>query len=179
MWTALAITAALSAAPEQGGDLRLANVRATNGIMGGPRKDAEAPKLLVGDALVLSFDIEGLKVGEDGRVLYSIGMELKDKNDKVLYKEEPQDLEIFNSLGGTRVPAFVATQTGVDTPPGDYFLTAIVKDRAAKTEKKETRKFQVLPVTFGLVRMSLSFDDRGLIPAPPVCVPGQRLLVNF
>src|SRR5687768_4385459 len=151
MWTALAMTAALSYAPAQQGDLKLTNVRPTLGILGSPRKDVDNPKLLIGDAFVVSFDIENLKVSDEGRVKYAVGMELKNKEGKVLYREEPQDLEIINSLGGSRVPAFVATQTGTDTAPGEYTLTALVKDREAKTEQSFTRKFEVTPLQFGIV----------------------------
>ena len=179
MWTALVLTAALANAPEQGGDLSLTNVRPTLGILGAPRKDADAPKLVQGDTIHYCFDIENLKVGEDGRVQYSVGMEWTNKEGKVLYKEEPQPLEIINSLGGTRVPGFVAAQTFPDTPPGEYSLTAFVTDRAAKKDVKFTKKFEVVPTTFALVRLGLSFDEAGRLPAPPVCVPGQRLVVSF
>src|SRR5262245_64656911 len=129
MWTALAMTAVLTSAPGQVGDLTLSNVRPTMGILGGPRKDGDSPKLLPGDAFFISFDIDGLKVAEDGKVQYSVGMEWTNKDGKVVYREEPQSLEIINSLGGSKVPAFVAAQTFPDTPPGEYALKASVKDR--------------------------------------------------
>ncbi len=179
MWTALVMTAALSYAPEQGGDLTLTNARPTMGILGAPRKDADAPKLIPGDALFYCFDIENLKVGEDGRVKYSVGMEWKNKEGKTLYKEELQPQEIINSLGGTRVPGFVAAQTTPETPAGEYTLTALVKDNATKKETSFTKKFEVLPTAFALVRVGLSFDEAGALPAPPLCVPGQRLVVSF
>ncbi len=178
MWTTLAMTA-LACAPQQTGELTLTNARPTHGFLGSVRKDADAPKLLPGDAFFISFDIENLKVGEDGRVLYSIGMELTDKNNKVLYKQEPQDQVAYNSLGGSRHPALVATEVGTDTPPGEYTLTGTVTDRAAKVTKKLSRKFEVLPRGFGVVRLGLRFDDKGNVPAPPVGVPGQVMYVNF
>jgi hypothetical protein len=179
MWTALAMTAALSYAPAQQGDLTLTNVRPTLYLHGPVRKDADSPKLLVGELFVLNFDLENVKVSEDGVVKYGIGWELRDKNNKLLYKEEPLDLEIINSVGGTKVPGYVMFTVGADVAPGEYTVTALVKDRAAKVDKTLTRKFEVLPTTFGLVRLGLSYDDRGTVPAPPLCVPGQRLLVNF
>lgn len=180
MWTALAMTAALSYAPQQGGEaLTLTNVRPTMGIFGAPRKDADAPKLVPGDLLFYCFDIENVKVAEDGRVKYSVGMEWKNKEGKTLFKEEPQPLDIINSLGGTRVPGFIAATTTPDTPPGEYTLTALVKDRATNKEATFTKKFEVVPVAFALVRLALSIDEAGALPAPPLCVPGQRLVVNF
>src|SRR5207237_10426580 len=121
----------------------------------------------------------GVKVGEDGKVKYSVGMEWKNKAGKLLFKEEPQPLEIINSLGGSRVPAFIAATTTPDTPPGEYTLTAPVKDRTSNKEATSTTTFEVVPSAFGLVRLMLSIDEAGALPAPPLCVPGQRLVVNF
>src|SRR5438132_13188816 len=89
MWATLAMTAALSLAPAQASELTLTNVRPTYGLHGPTRKDADAPKLRAPDAFVLTFEIEGLKVSEDGRVQYSIGMEVTNKDGKVLYAEKP------------------------------------------------------------------------------------------
>jgi len=181
MWTALAMMAALSSAPAQGGELSLTNIRPTMGILGAPRKDADSPKLLAGDAFFVSFDIENLKVGEDGQVAYAVGFELRNDKNKLIYEEKPpkEPLRIINSLGGSRVPAFVATQMGTDTEVGEYTLTAVVEDRAAMTKKTFTKKFEVVPTVFGLVRLNLSYDDDGRLPAPPLCVAGQRVVVNF
>ncbi len=108
MWTALAITAALSSAAAQTGDFALSNVRPTLGLFGPPRKDADAPKVPAGDVLFFSFDIDNLKVLEDGRVRYGVGMVWTDKEGKVVYSEEPLPLEMIPVLGGARVPALSA-----------------------------------------------------------------------
>src|SRR5262249_39692767 len=144
MWTAIVMTAALASAPQQAGGLSVSNVRRTMGLLGAPHKDGDNPKLVPGDAFFVTFDIENLKVAEDGKVQYSIGMEWTNKEGKVLYAEEAQPLEIINSLGGTRVPGFVAAQTFPETPPGEYTLTAIITDRAANKEIKFSRKFEVV-----------------------------------
>lgn len=179
MWATLAMTAALSFAPQQATELGITNVRPTYDMFGARRKDADAPKLLPGDKFFLSFDITGLKVGPDGYVNYSIGMELT-KNGKVQFGEKPIELRSYNSLGGNRTPAFAATELGTDTPPGKYALTATVIDHANKNAtKKVTREFEVLPKEFGLVRFSLKYPSQDLIPAPPIAVPGQSLLVGF
>lgn len=178
MLTALAMTAALAYGPAQT-DLKVTNTRTTQGVLGPTRKDDKEPKLLIGDILYLSFDIEGLKVAEDGKIEYSVGMELTNSTGKVLYREEPQPLSIINSLGGSKVPGFVAAQTGTDLSAGKYTLTAIVTDRATKKEVKEKKDFEVLPTQFGLIRVDLSYDEKGALPAPPICVAGQRVQVNF
>lgn len=176
MLATLAMTAALSFAPAQGGELALTNERMTYGYLGATRKGDS--KLIPGDALFVSFDIENLKVGEAGLVQYSIGMKVTNEKGEQLFGREPQDQEAYNSLGGNRIPGFAATDIGTDTPPGQYTLTVTVKDRAAKTSKELTKKFEVVPPTFGLVRLSMSYDREGKVPAPPVAVPGQLMLVN-
>jgi len=178
MWTTLAMTAALAFAPAQQGELTLTNVRPTHGLFGPTRKDADDLKLLAGEVLLLAFDIEGLKVAEDGEVKYSVGMEVtSNKDNKTLFKKEPEELKTISLLGTSRQPAFTSVEIGTDTPPGEYTLTAIVSDRAGKASKNVSRKFHVLPKAFGLVRLQLSYPNGPL--APPVGVPGQTLLVNF
>src|SRR3954447_4849741 len=104
MWAALALTTVMSVAPAQ---IELKNVRSTYGVLGQERKD---DKILPGDLLVVAFDIEGLKVKDDGRVLYAMGMELTKKGkEKPEFKRDPQDLEAINSLGGSTLPAFALT----------------------------------------------------------------------
>src|SRR5947209_6152352 len=136
MWTTLAMTAALAFAPAQG-ELTVTNIRPTHGLFGPTRKDADDLKLLAGEVLLISFDIEGLKVASDGEVDYSVGMEvINNKDNKVLFKKEPEELKAANLLGTSRQPAFASVEIGTDTPPGEYTLTALVTDRAGKASKK-------------------------------------------
>jgi hypothetical protein len=178
MWTTLAMTAALAYAPAAEGGLSLTNVRPTYGLFGATRKDADDLKLLAGDVIFIGFDIEGLKVAPDGEVQYSMSMEVtNNKDNKVLFKREPEELKAINVLGTSRVPAFAATDIGTDTPPGEYTLTATVTDRAGKANKKIAKKFEVLPKAFGLVRVHLTYTQTTL-PAPWQGVVGQSLFVN-
>jgi len=175
MWATLAMAAAVSLAPGQAGDLKLSNARTTYGILGQKRTDT---KLLPGDILFLSFDIENLKVKDDGVIQYSIGMELYSKKEKkVVFTQEPEDSQSINSLGGSRRPAFAMTQIGVDTPAGDYTITVKVKDRASGKSAEFSKDFQVMPLQFGFTRVGFGNDTGG--PAPPVAVAGQTLIINF
>src|SRR3954471_15485404 len=168
MWATLALASALSVTPAQAGTLQLKNDRITYGILGQERKDN---KLLPGDVFVVAFDIEGLQVREDGRVLYSMGMELTSKEGKSEFKKDPQELEAVNALGGSRLPAFALSEVGTETRPGEYTLKVTVTDRAAKATQTLTRKFEVLPRTFGFVRTALTYENS--MPAPPLAVAGQ------
>jgi hypothetical protein len=178
---------ALSSTPAQGGQLEVKNVRVTYGILGQERKDTT---YLPGDLVVLAFDMEGLQVGPDGRVQYSTSMELVGKDPmtgkpKTHFKQDPQELTTVNSLGGSRLPSFALAEIGTDTAPGEYTMTVVVTDVAAKKSVELKRKFDVKPTQFGIVRPGFTYIDmnersRGAPQiAPPVAVPGQNLLLNF
>jgi hypothetical protein len=175
MWATLALSAALNLAPAQGG-LELKNARFTHGILGQDRKDAS---VLPGDILVLGFDIDGLTVGKDNRILYSMGMELINDKGQKPFAKDPEDLETYATLGGSRVPAFAMAQVGLDTPPGEYTCKVTVVDRGANPKRTESveRKFTVQKPQFGIVRTGFTYGTGE--PAPPLAVVGQSLLLNF
>lgn len=172
----MALVVALGLAPGQAGDLTVTNIRNTYGLLGSTRLDN---KLLPGDRYFVVFDIENIKVDDTGRVMYSMGMEVTDSKAKVLYKQDPRDLEGLNSLGGTRLPCFAHVDVGLDQPPGEYTVKVTVTDRAAKKTASFQRKFEVLPLTFGLVGLSTTSDSQQQVPAPPLGVAGQSIWVNF
>jgi hypothetical protein len=175
MWATLALAAALSLAPQQGGQLKLTNDRATYGLLGSTRTES---KLLPGDSYFVSFDIENLDVGEDGSIMYSMQMELLNSKGKQEYGQEPQDLTAKNDLGGNRMPGFARADIGTDTAPGEYTLKLTVTDRRSKQKAELTRKFEVLPKEFGLVRVQLAYFGQAPVPAPPLAVAGQALVFN-
>jgi len=170
----MALTA-LSLAPAQQGDtLKLTNSRITYGVLGQKREDT---KFLPGDVFVVAFDIEGLKVKDDGRVLYAMGMELTKKGGKApLFKRDLQPLEAVNSLGGSTLPAFGLTILGLDAEEGEYNFKVTVKDRTANKTETLEKKFAVLKPKLGFVKVHLTTSTGE--PAPPVAVPGQRLMLN-
>jgi hypothetical protein len=177
MWATLALASSLSLAPGQAGDLKLSNVRTTYGILGQERLDAD---VLPGDLLFVSFDIENLKVADDGKIEYSIGLELINKKDKkVVYTQEPEDAVAINSLGTSKRPAFALTQVNLDTPAGDYTLNVTVADRSKGGKKATiTKDFKVLPLKFGITRVGYTYEGSGL-PAPALAVPGQTFVISF
>ncbi len=178
MWTTCAIAAALSLAPVQAdGELALTNIRNTYGLLGATRPDN---KLVPGDIFFIAFDMENVNVDEAGEVRYSMGMEVRDTKGKIVYKQEPKDLKALNSTGGRRVPCFAHVVVGTDQPPGKYTVKVSVADRGTKNRRSASfeREFEVLPRTFGLVRVGLSSDSGGQVAAPPVAVPGQLLWLN-
>jgi len=175
MWASLALSA-MVLAPSQGGNLTLKNPRPTYGIFGQERKEK---MVLVGDVFTLAFDIQGLQTQEDGKIQYSIGMELLDAAGKSQFAQQPKDLEAVNSLGGDTMPAFALVEIRTDTKPGNYTLKVTVTDRVNKATKDLTHPFVVGPPTLGFVQCSLAYPDKDYRPAPPVAAPGQTYWVNF
>src|SRR5206468_504491 len=103
----------------------------------------------------VAFDADGLKVSDEGQVLYRMGMELTNRKGERVYGSDPQDLETVNTLGGTRLPCFAQAVIGTQTPPGEYTMKVTLTDRAAKTTQTLTRKFEVLKPQLGFVRILL------------------------
>jgi len=175
MWAALALSTVLTA-PAEGGELAVKNVRSTHGIFGQARKNN---KLLPGDLLVIAFDVENLNVKDDGRVLFAMGTELTKKGkEKPEFKREPQDIEAYNTLGGTSMPHFAFALIGMDTPAGEYTLKVTFRDLGGKKPITVTfeEKFEVLPIKLGFVQVKLT-TERG-DPAPPIGMAGQTLWLN-
>ncbi len=173
MWTSLAMVAALSLAPAQAGGLKLTNERLTYGTLGPPRADG---KYLPGDVFCMTFDIEGLKVQAGGKAAYSLGFQVLDPKGKLVYGEDPRDLETVLHLGGNRVPASPFWIITPDQAAGTYEFKMTVRDRTANTSAALNRKFEVLPKAFGLVGLQIA---AGQIQAPPVGVVGQEVFLNF
>jgi hypothetical protein len=176
MWTTIPLMLALSLAPGQGGKLDLTNARVTYGLLGADRSEK---KFLPVDLLYIAFDIENISVDDEGKVVYSMGMEIVDSKDKTIYKGEPRKLEAYNSLGGNRVPASAYVELNADQPPGEYTVKVTVTDEVAKASKTLTHKFELGKKDFGMVRLQTTYDDQGMFAAPPRGVPGQSLWFNF
>lgn len=174
MWTTLAFVAALVGSPLQAGELALSNPRFTWGTFGPERTEV---KILPGDSLYLSFDIEGLKVDPSGKATYTLGMEVVNNKGKVQYGQEAKAYERFLSLGGNKIPAVTYVNTGVNQEPGEYTINVTVTDTGTKAAQKLTRKFEVLPRDFGLVGLEM-FNLRG-DAAPFGGLTGQVLVVSF
>jgi hypothetical protein len=163
MWTSLvAVVAAMGLPAAEAGSLALTNVRPTHGILGPTRA---RDKVLPGDSYVLCFDVEGITIGADGKVAYSIGTEVRNAAGRVVYQQEPKPVEAPTSLGGARVPAHVRIDVGLDTPPGTFTLKVTVTDRTANASKSITREVEVLAKEFGIVRLAISNDPEGQLPA--------------
>jgi len=154
MWTTIALLSVLAVAPAQA-DLSLTNVHSTHGLLGPQRQD---DTLAPGDMLFVCFDIEGIRIDEEGKVRYSMAIELSDASGKVVFRQAPKEKEARASLGGASVPAFARLNVGLDTPRGDYQMKITVKDLASGREQSLTRGLKVLAKSFALVRTTVTLD---------------------
>lgn len=174
MLTTLSVLAVLTAAPGEVSSLKIDNIRNTQGILGPTREDGP---FLPGDSFVLAFDIKGLKEDPDGKVLYSTAVEVADSKGKVLFKQQPKDLEAVNALGGGTLPGYVKLDIGINQPGGEFTLKVTITDRATKKSQNLTRTALVLPPGYGLVRLNLATDPEGHSPAAALAA-GQSLWLN-
>jgi hypothetical protein len=174
MWMTLAC-AALTAAPAQADGLTAVNVRSTYGVRGAERKDN---KFLPGDQFVLSFDLDGITIDDNGKVQYSTSIEVLDNRDKLIFRQEPKPLEVTVALGGKRLPAFAAVNIGQEQPAGTYTVNVVVTDRASKQTHKFTKKFEVLPKDFGITRVVTTSDPEGQV-STSIFGSGETMWVNF
>jgi hypothetical protein len=178
MLTTLAFVATLGLTPGQSGKLDLTNVRPTYGVLGATRPDR---KYLPGDQVFIAYDIENITVDSFCKVLYGMSMKVEDNKKKVWFEQKGDQEKIvaYNSLGGSRLPAFANVNIGINQPPGEYTLRVLVTDRAGKATKELVQKFEVLSPAFGIVRLTTSLDEKDAMPAPMIGVPGQFIYVNF
>jgi hypothetical protein len=175
MMIALALLATLPLAPGQSGDLTLSGARLTHGILGPQRADN---KFLPGDWLVVAFNIEGVTSDSQGKVQYSISLEVSDSSGNTIFRKPPlRDLEAVNALGGNRLPAYAQVEIGAQQSPGEYTLKVLVGDATSRKSATLTQKFTVLPPAFGLVQLSVSADAANEVPAGPPA-EGKTVWVN-
>jgi hypothetical protein len=161
MWTTIALLTVLGAVPGASG-LSLTHVRSTHGLLGPERqKESLAP----GDNFFLSFDINGIRVDPEGKVRYSMAIELSDASGKVVFRQQAKEQEARASLGGASVPAYAHLSVGLDTPPGEYRMKVVVKDLATGQEQSLNRNIKVLPKDFALVRTTVTLDPEAHYPA--------------
>ena len=110
MFGTLAATAALAFAPCQGGTLNLTNARTTYGEMGAVRTDN---RYMPQDFYFLAFDMEGLTASPEGKVSYTMMVEVTNNLGQSVFKQDkPAESEEFIVLGGNRMPgrAWVSLQ---------------------------------------------------------------------
>jgi hypothetical protein len=173
MWTTIALLSVVAAVPAESG-LSLTRVRSTHGLLGPSRQDET---LAPGDILFICFAIDGMRVDDEGKVRYSMAIELSDASGKRVFRQVPKEQEARASLGGDSVPAYARLDVGLDTSPGDYRMKITVKDLASGQEQSLSRDVKVLSKDFALVRTTVTLDADAHYPAA-VFARGQGVWVH-
>ena len=174
MLNTTALLAVLWAAPGQADSLTLTKPRMTNGVLGPARPDN---KILPGDSMVLAFTIDGLKAEPNGKVRYSTGIEVDTATGRSVLRQPAKPHETINTLGGQQVPAVVQLDFGLDQAPGEYKVKVVVTDLATNKTQQFVEPIQLLPRGFGLVRLTISADADGRVPAAGL-MAGEAIWIN-
>jgi hypothetical protein len=174
MWSLHPFLVVVSVMTAQTDQLSLANVRTTYSPLGAVRTDE---KILPGDQVVLCFNINGARVVQ-GKVRYSIAMEIANSEGKVLFKQAPREMDAPAPRGGSSLPACATIDVGTKQPPGNYTVKVIVKDVASGAAQEINRKYELLPKGFGLVRFSTTRDPDGRMPVAALR-PRRPGWINF
>ena len=175
MLYSLALAAALSTAPAQGGDLKLTNVRMTVGELG-PKRPSD--KFLPGDILFIGYDITGLTIEQEGIAKYKMSMEVTDAAGKSIFKQDAKELEDFIPLRGNSIPARAYVVIGLDQDAGNYTCKVTVEDPKTKAKDTLSAKFEVTKREYGIVAVYASMDPRGQISAPTTGTVGQTIYIH-
>lgn len=177
MFPALTLAAALALAPAQTpGKLTLANLRCTHGLIGPTRANA---KFIPGDIVYLGFDIDGVTIGKDGKVVYVMTLEVTDKAGKSRHKVDPTERPDYAPLGGGKVPGVAFVVIGVDLEPGEYTVKLTATDAVSKASGSLEYKFEVLKPDLGIVMVHATTDPEGRNPTHTTGYVGQFLWVQF
>jgi hypothetical protein len=176
MFPTLTVTAALLLAPAQGGKLDLANLHITYGLQGPTRT---VNKFLPGDPVFLAFDIDGITIGKDGKVVYTMGLEVTDKAGKSWHKVEPTERVEFAPLGGSKMPGRAFVTLGVDAPPGEYKVKLTTTDTTTKATGSFEYKFDVIPTELGIIGVYASQDPEGKTPTHTTGFAGGSVWIQF
>ena len=180
MLPTLTLAAALALTPAQATKLELTNVRSTHGLIGPTRTSA---KFLPGDIVYLGFDIDGVSIGKDGKVVYTMALEVTDKDGKVKHKVEPTERVEFAPLGGGKMPGVAFVVVGVDLEPGEYKVKLTATDGGVADKGKPsgtfTFPFEVLKPDLGIVMVHATTDPTDTNPTHTTGFVGQFLWIHY
>lgn len=181
MLPTLSLAAMLALAPAQAPDkFSVSNLRCTHGLIGPTRTSA---KFLPGDIVYLGFDIDGVTTSKDGKVVYTMQLEVTDKKGNVKHKVEPTERVDFAPLGGGKMPGVAFVVVGVDLEPGEYTVKVTATDGGVKDTNKPSGSvsfpFEVLKPDLGIVMVYATTDPQGANPTHTTGFVGQFLWIQF
>lgn len=160
----------------QNGKLELVNPRPTYGYLGAPR-----PKtgMIPGDVAHFTFEIKNLKLGPEGKASFSIAIEIRDADGKLMFEQKPYNVTARNFFGGSTLPCSAHVEVPRDAKPGAVDWKVTVVDRATKEVATLAGKGMILPNDFGIVRVGLFADAETRVPMSAVGVVGDSAYLQF
>lgn len=171
MFVSLALMSLLQPATAGADGLSIADARLTHGPLGPARTEAAVRP---GDSVHLAFTVRGLATTESGAALYSTAVEVTNADGKVVFQQPARKFQEFLPLGGATAPAFAQIDLGQDIPAGTYTMKVTVTDTAGGKSATTTKKVEVLPKAFDVVRVHFAGDADALVPIGAYAV-GQPL----
>jgi hypothetical protein len=142
-------------------ELAIRDVTPTYGPLGPARKSLAVP---AGDELYFRYAITGVRTDAAGRVDGELHVQLTGPNGQALL-DDKRPINGLLALGGQTLPATANVSFGPETPAGDYTMTVTVRDKLSGESASFQRKVTCTKAAFALVRLRLSHDERGTIPA--------------
>jgi len=166
----------LASAESQVGKLEIVNHRPTYGYLGAPR-----PKvgMLPGDTAHFTFEIKNLKLDDNGKASYSIGIEILDAAGKLIFEQKPYNSVAQNFLGGDTLPCSAHVEIPIDAKAGAVAWKITVKDRSTNNVVSLAGNGKILEPTFGIVQVGLFADPDLKVPMSAIAVVGDSAYLNF
>jgi hypothetical protein len=132
-----------------------------------------------GDTGHFTFEIKNLKLDDSGKASYSIAMEIRDTDGKVVYEQRPYNSVARNFFGGTTLPCSAHIDIPLDMKPGAVDWKITVTDRTTKKSATLEGKGKILPADFGIVNVGLFADAEAQVPMSAVGVVGDSAFLRF
>jgi hypothetical protein len=142
-------------------ELELRDVTPTYGPFGPARKSLAVP---AGDEVFFRYTISGVHTDDAGRADGELRVQLAGPDGQALL-DDKRPVNGVLALGGQTLPATANVSFGPDTPAGDYTVTVTFRDKLSSQAASFKRKVTCLKPAFALVRLRLSHDEGGAIPA--------------
>jgi tRNA A-37 threonylcarbamoyl transferase component Bud32 len=155
--------------PEEG-------VRLTYGAYGPPRPDH---RVLPGEDIHLDLVTRGAGKDEKGNVDFSIAGELVDKDGKKWAELAPVPIKGPLYRGGSTLNSRASFELSPRQPPGEYRAKARVTDKITGRVVNFEHPVYVLRPEFGVVRLRLTHDQEGKLPAGSHLTEGQQFFVQM
>ena len=156
--------------------LELGSPRMTYGYLGAARPKSG---VLPGDVAHFTFEIKNLKLNNMGKASYSIAIEIRDANGKLLFEQRPYNSVTRNFFGGTSLPCSASVEIPRDAKAGAVDWKVTVQDRTTKQTAELTGKGLILPADFGIVRVGLFADAETRVPMSAVGVVGDSAYLQL